>query len=111
VKSKVREAEQHRQLDEKKERAHDYEGEQELCPGHGRGDHPLEQLLHADLHQHIADAPHAGGHEVHADEPGNEEVDVARARLGDGFVYRRRRPARVQCQLGESAGEAAFRTG
>ncbi len=66
-------------------------GEQEVALLHRRGEQALEELARAHLDDDVADAPHAPRHEVHADQAGHEEVDVARARARSRA---RRRPAR-----------------
>ena len=62
--------------------------EQVTAP-HRRRDQALQQVAVARHHQREADAPHPGAHQVHAEQTGHQEVDVARARLGDLTACRR----------------------
>ena len=53
------------------------EGQQEVAPGHRRGDEALEQLGDPEVHQQEADPPEPAPHGVQADQAGDQEVDVA----------------------------------
>ncbi len=53
------------------------EGEQEIAPGHGRGDEPLEQLGDPEVDQQEADAPEPASHGVQTDQARDQEVDIA----------------------------------
>ena len=57
---------------------------------HRRSDEELEELAGALLDEREADRPHAGAHEIHAEEARHQEVDVARAALGHLEHLRRR---------------------
>ena len=50
---------------------------------HRRGEEPLEQLAHAHVDGHEADAPQAAAHEAHAQQARHQKVDVPPARLVD----------------------------
>ena len=60
-------------------------------PRHRRRHQPLEQLLAPRVDDREADAPDAAAHDVHAEQAGNHEVDVARARLANERIARRGR--------------------
>ena len=75
--------EQHGQVGDQEGEPCAQEGQQEVAPGHGRRDQPLEQLADPEIHQQEADAPEPAPHRVEPDQAGNEEVDVPRAGLGD----------------------------
>jgi hypothetical protein len=53
------------------------EGEQEIAPGHRRGDEPLEQFGNAKIDEQKADAPEAAPHGVQPDQAGDQEINVA----------------------------------
>src|SRR2546425_8824393 len=50
-----------------------------MAAPHGRRHIALEQLALTRLHDREADAPDAAPEEIHAEQPGDQEVDVARA--------------------------------
>ena len=78
-----------------------------------RGDQPLQQVAVARDDQREADAPHAGAHEVHAEQARHQEVDVARAGLGDlraPGVKASARPA-ARCSAASTASRAARLSG
>ena len=91
VERQPREADEQRQLAEQEQAAHGAERDQKVALPHRRGQQALDELARAHLDDHVADAPHARGHEVEPEQAGHEEVDVARARLGHARVAHRRR--------------------
>jgi hypothetical protein len=65
---------------------HDHERQEEVGSTHRGREHPLDELLRAHLDDEVPDPPHAALHQVEADEPGDQEVDVASTRLGHTLV-------------------------
>ena len=53
-----------------------------MAAPHGGGDEALQQVALPRYDQREADAPHACAHEVHPEQARHQEIDVARARLG-----------------------------
>ena len=66
------------------DKAREQERGQILPARHGRRDEALEKLLLARFDDGKAEAPDGGSHQVHAQQAGDDEVDVA----GAGFVNR-----------------------
>ena len=58
-----------------------HQRQQEIAAAHGRGHVALEQLALAIVDESESHAPHAGVHQVHAEQARNQKVDVARAGL------------------------------
>src|SRR4051794_27619176 len=61
-------------------------GVQQAPPPHRRRQNAFYQLAPPHVHDPPADPPHRARHQVHADEPGDEEVDVAGPALGHRLV-------------------------
>ena len=53
---------------------------------HRRGDETLEQFLLARVDDREAEAPDAAAHDVHAEQAGHHEIDVARAVLAHVLI-------------------------
>jgi hypothetical protein len=62
--------------------------EQKIGAAHGRSHKTLKQFPLPHFHQRESDAPHAGVHQVHAQQARNQEVDIARTRLARRLRYR-----------------------
>ena len=58
------EQEQHRQVGDQEGQPRAEDGQQEVAPGHRRGDEALQQLADPEVHQQEADAPEAAAHRV-----------------------------------------------
>jgi len=113
--------EQPAEADERPQLAHEHEQprqderQQEMGPAHGRGGEELQQLLRPELDHGEADPPQAAPHQVEAHQPGDQEVDVARAGLdhallaGGGDVAPAQGP--LQGVVGGQAGVAALAPG
>ena len=82
MKEQHAEPQQQCDLEEHQDQAARGQRQQEVAPAHGRGHEALEQLALPHVYQGEADAPHSRVHQVHAQQAGNQEVDVARPRLG-----------------------------
>ena len=65
--------------------------EQEITAPHGSGGEALEELALAHIDQGKSNAPHSGIHDVHPNQSGNEEIDVARTGLARNHDGRRQR--------------------
>jgi hypothetical protein len=91
------------------------QGKQEIAAPHGSANKTLQQLALAHVDQGKADAPHGGIHQVHAQQAGNEEIDVAGAGLGGsdgGSGYRVFAAGGVlESVIHLNAGEHAFGPG
>ena len=109
------ESEKHDDFDNQHGQAGEQEGRKVLPAGHGRGDEALEQLFLAGLDDGKAEAPHGRAHEVHAEEAGDYEVDVAGAGFVDELVGGREGVAAAGCGLDglvrEETGSAGVRIG
>ena len=57
-----------------------------MAPAHRCRQVPLEQLPLPGLHDRESDAPDPAAQQVHAQQPGNEEVDVARPRRNGAVI-------------------------
>ena len=60
--------EQHGQVGDQEGQPGPEKGQQEIAPGHGRGDEPLEQLGDPEVDQQEADAPEPAPHGVEPDQ-------------------------------------------
>ena len=102
-------------LDDQEQDAREQERGEVLPARHGRSDEALEEFLLASFHDGKADAPDGGAHQVHAEQAGDDEVDVAGADFvnqvvarGDGFVAA---GGGLNGAVGEQAGQAAVGVG
>ena len=60
------------------------EGEKEIAAAHGCTDETLQEFALPHVDEGKADAPHTGVHQVHAEQAGNQEIDITGARFGRG---------------------------
>ena len=82
--------------------------EREVLPArHGRGDEALEEFFLARFDNGESEAPDGGAHQVHAQQAGNDEVDVAGAGFVDEIVLRRDRIVAAGRDLDGAVGEQA----
>src|SRR6266705_3175277 len=84
------EADQRRDLEKQEHQPRQDERQEVVALAHRRRHVALQQLLGARLHDREAHPPQAASHEVHAEEAGDEEIDVARPRLRDALVAHHR---------------------
>ena len=73
--------------------------QQKISAAHGRAHKALQQFALPHIHQRKAYAPHAGVHQVHSQQSGNQKVDIARARLGRSHDGRGNDIFAARCRL------------
>ena len=76
-------------FDDQHREPRDQERQQEVVTRHRSRDEPLHQLAPPRVDDGEAHAPDRPAHEVHAEQPRHEEVDVARPRLAHQLLARR----------------------
>jgi hypothetical protein len=63
-----------------------HERQEVIRLGHGSGDQALQQFFPACVHDSKSHSPDRAAHQVHSQQAGCQEIDLARARFADQYV-------------------------
>ena len=81
------EAEKRADFDDEHREPRDQKRKQEVVTRHRSGDEPLHQLAPPRVDDREAHAPDRAAHQVHAEQPRNQEIDVAGSRLAHELIF------------------------
>jgi hypothetical protein len=82
------EPQQNRDFNDEQDNPRKRERRQISVPGHGRGNEALDQVLAPGIDDGKTHPPDRASHEIHAEQTGNQEIDVARTRLAHREIAR-----------------------
>ena len=72
----------HRQkahVEKSEDQSDQHQAQEKIAASHGSGLQAFEKLPHSHVDQHESDSPHPAPHQVHANQAGEQKVDVAAA--------------------------------
>ena len=80
------ETQHHAHFHHQQQQPRKHERQQVVMPRHGRGHQALHEVLAAGIHDGESHAPDGAAHQIHPQQAGDQEIDIARPRLAHELV-------------------------